>query len=122
MGEANAPTPMHLAGREFNLAAERYYRNTLRIRHVKEALSLLEEDVRKIETCAEDSAGSCGESLTAILGGKNPLEFLAAIQGDLISETASPDVLRKLIHLTLLTIHDDREKGRKEQQRQRTSV
>ncbi|MEW6380246.1 MAG: hypothetical protein AB1611_11660 [bacterium] len=122
LGEANAPTPMHLAGREFNLAAERYYRNTLRIRHVKEALSLLEEDVRKIETCAEDSAGSCGESLTAILGGKNPLEFLAAIQGDLISETASPDVLRKLIHLTLLTIHDDREKGRKEQQRQRTSV
>jgi hypothetical protein len=39
------------------------------------------------------------------LGGQSAAEFLAGVKKDLWAENISVEVLRKLIHLTLLTIH-----------------
>ncbi|MEW5802458.1 MAG: hypothetical protein AB1847_10205 [bacterium] len=106
--EAHAATPFHLSGIEFNQAAESYYRNTLRMCQMKEAFALLEDDFRRIEArAALDGDTFYQQALIALLDGKSPLAFLGAVRREVIEERAPAEVLRKLIHLTLLTIHSD---------------
>lgn len=107
LDESGVLRPMDLSGREFNLAAEKYYRETLRRRHMEEALSVLERDFMKI-----DSHMICGEcvfreGLKSILGSRTSTSFLAAVRKDLLEERLSEEALRKLIHLTLLTVYSD---------------
>ncbi len=105
--EGNGSSPLNLSGREFNLAAEKYYRQDLRKRHILEALGVLKTDFMKI-----DSHTICGDclfraGLKTILDDKNSLSFLTQAEKDLLEERATEETLRKLIHLTLLTIYSD---------------
>jgi hypothetical protein len=45
--------------------------------------------------------------LLAILDGSSTRDFLSTVKKEVMNESISIDRLRKLIHLTLLTIHQD---------------
>jgi hypothetical protein len=115
--EGNAKRPMDLSGREFNTAAERYYREDLRKRHMEEALLVLEHDFMKM-----DSHIICGDclfrnGLASILAEGSSTSFLANIRKNLMKEEIPEDILRKLIHLTLLTIYSDMKQNESEMRR-----
>jgi hypothetical protein len=109
LAEAGADSPMRLSGDDFNLAAEAYYRNSLRRHHLEEALGLLEEDFRRMETGAGPVPLGAGAMARAVLGERTPSAFLAAVERDVLDETADLKVLTQLIHLTLVTILGDAE-------------
>lgn len=112
--EAGRRDPMELSGTEFNLAAERYYRTTLRRRHIREALQVLEEDVRQMAARSRLGQGTLQTALHRLFDGGCPCAFLERIRPDLEAETAPLEVLTKLIHLTLLTVHADLQKTDRE--------
>jgi hypothetical protein len=97
--ETGAASPMSLAADEFNRAAERYYRGTLRTRQLKEAWRLLDEDVRLV--------GGVQPLLRAVIGETDGSRVLASLERDVLDERASLAALTQLIRLTLLTIRHD---------------
>jgi hypothetical protein len=106
--EAGSRTPMELSGTEFNLAAERYYRTGLRKRHIREALRVLEEDVRQMAAGSRSGQEPYRRALGDLFGeGCRPCAFLERFRSEVEAETASVEVITRLIHLTLLTIHAD---------------
>jgi hypothetical protein len=104
---ANASTPMKLSGLEFNVAAEKYYRDVLRVQYMDEAFEFLESDFKKIDSWEIWREGYYNPPLLAILDGSNTRDFLSTVKKEVMDESISVDRLRKLIHLTLLTIHQD---------------
>jgi hypothetical protein len=101
---------------EFNQAAERYYRHTLRRRQVEEALLLLEEEFKKLDSHAFCDECLYKETQKRILGSRSAAEFLSGIRKELDEERLSLDRLRKLIHLTLLAIHGNRRQYERDSQ------
>jgi hypothetical protein len=103
--KAGVSSPLKVSGEEFNRAAERYYREDLRKLHMEEALALLQEEFRKLDShilCEDCFYQSAHKSL---LGGRSAAEYLIRVKKDLLEESIPIDAIRKLIHLTLLTIH-----------------
>jgi hypothetical protein len=103
----NASTPMELSGMEFNFAAEKYYRDILRVRYMDEAFERLEPDFKKIDSWDIWREGYYNPALLAILNGESTCDFLSTAKTEVKNESISVDRLKKLIHLTLLTIHQD---------------
>jgi hypothetical protein len=104
---ANASTPMKLSGLEFNSAAEKYYRDVLRVQHMDEAFEVLASDVKKIDSWKIWRQGYYNPALLSILEGNSALDFLLGAKKEVMNESISVDRLRKLISITLLTIHQD---------------
>jgi hypothetical protein len=103
--KAGAPSPLKISGEGFNQAAERYYRDDLRKAHMEEALGVLQEEFKKLDShilCEDCFYQSAHKSL---LGGRSAAEYLIRVKKDLLEETLPIDGIRKLIHLTLLAIH-----------------
>ena len=100
--EAGARTPMALSAKEFNLAAEHYYRNALRKKHLLEALSIFREEFTEFES--RQSAEDAGYRATvhASLGHSAANEFLRNVAQEVLDDTASLEELRALINLTLV--------------------
>jgi hypothetical protein len=107
----NAKSPMSLSAREFNEGAEKYYRETLRQRHMSEAFRFLEEDCHKADLAATEFADGDRETLQSILTGECALRFLQNTQRDVLAERAPAELLRKLIGLVLFTIKRDIEEA-----------
>ena len=104
---AGVSSPLKISGENFNRAAEKFYRESLRKQHMAEALSLLEEDFNKIDShilCEDCFYRGAHQS---ILGSQSAVEFLARTRKDLLEENIPVEVLEKLIHLTLLSIHSN---------------
>jgi hypothetical protein len=106
LNELGAADPLRVPAREFNLAAERYYRETLRRRQFTEGIALLEEDLRQLERQAQDD-DVCRQSLRQLLPGRSTVDFLNAIRNDLLIGRASLTELRTLIGLVVLTVERD---------------
>ena len=104
---ANASTSMKLSGLEFNSAAEKYYRDVLRAQYMDEAFEFLESDFKKIDSWKIWREGYYNPALLAILDGSSTRDFLSTAKKEVMNESISVDRLRKLIHLTLLTTHQD---------------
>jgi hypothetical protein len=104
---ANASSTMKLSGLEFNFAAEKYYRDVLRVQYMDEAFEFLESDFKKIDSWQTWREGYYNPALLAILDGSSTLDFLLSAKKEVINESIPVDRLRKLISLTLLTIHQD---------------
>jgi hypothetical protein len=111
LGSANAKSPLHLPAREFNEGAEKYYRETLRRRHTAEGLRFLEEDCRRADLAAAGQTDGVREALATLLEGESAARFLAKAERELEGEHISVDILRKLIGLLLVTIHQDTEEA-----------
>jgi hypothetical protein len=97
--EEGIGSPMDLPGDGFNLAAERYYRNALRIRHLLEGFGSVLDAVRESER--EDPY----RDLTrCVVGPASPADWLESIRPDLVQETADAATLLKAIRLTLIVL------------------
>jgi hypothetical protein len=99
-----ARTPLRLGASEFNLAAEAYYRDGLRRRHLEEALQLLADDVRTLDRRA---TGSLGAALRSVAGERGASPLVAAARADVLQERASLEDIRRVALLVVLSIHHD---------------
>lgn len=104
--EAGAVDPLRLPAREFNLAAEKYYRETLRRRQFAEGLALLENDLLALERQSQDDE-VWRRSLCQLLPERSGTDFLHAIRHDLLAGRAPRKELRTLIGLVVLTVERD---------------
>ncbi len=107
LAELGVDSPMKAEATEFNLAAEKYYRTTLRTRHMREAFSFLEEDFRLMDPAWSFLESDREETIRHALHEQRPLEFLAVVTHSVLDETVSPGQLRKLIHLVLANTRKD---------------
>jgi hypothetical protein len=102
---------MSLSGAEFNSAAERYYRDTLRKQHLEEALELLQKNIAAIlladVSCGNDSVAI----LRSIFGNVDPVMFVRSVKSDLVEGCASEDTIIKTVQLSLLSIYYDRKEN-----------
>ncbi|HEY6402623.1 MAG TPA: hypothetical protein VI479_14500, partial [Blastocatellia bacterium] len=110
---AGLRSPMRMKAEEFNLQAERYYRDTLRRRHIAEAFEFLIDDLRAVEKRAAQDAGDARNALRDCLNGRGAARTAERLRSRVIADDATEDELRALINLTLLSIHHDMEESRK---------
>ena len=108
-----ARSPLAINAREFNQGAEKFYRESLRQRHMVEALHFLEEDCRKLDHAAGGTDDPLRGGLSLLLAGGSATDFLRRVQPDVLAEQAATPQLRKLIDLLLLTVHRDSEQADK---------
>ena len=108
LDRVNAHSPMKVRGREFNQAAEMHYRTALRRRHMVEAFDFLEKDAAcMFGPGSTGTGGGFREALHFALKERGVLEFLLAVRDDVLEETASPEELKALIDIVLLTVRHD---------------
>lgn len=96
--------PLDIAADDFNLAAEHYYRTTLRRRHIQEGREIL-----KAELWEAERDPRVQPLFKAVCGPRDVQTLIARMDGGL-DELGEED-LRRLIHLILLTVLRDSEKG-----------
>jgi hypothetical protein len=106
LSTANTSTPLKLSGEEFNRAAEKYYREELRRKHVEEAFDVFQGDMNKGEGAAPYEVPP-DKAVKALLGERDVTGFLKLAREQVIDESASVEMLRKLIHICILSIYTD---------------
>src|SRR5262245_48257840 len=104
---AGLPSPMKMKAEEFNLQAERYYRDALRRRHTSEAFEFLIDDLRALEKRAAQVDGAVRKALRGCLKGRCATEMAERLRSSVAADEATEDELRALINLTLLSVHLD---------------
>jgi len=92
---------------EFNLQAERYYRDALRRRHTAEAFEFLIDDLRALEKRAAHADVAVRKALRDCLKGRRATEMAERLRPRVVADEATEDELRALINLTLLSVHLD---------------
>jgi hypothetical protein len=107
--EANASSPFQLSGREFNLAAEAFYRDTLRKRHMEEAIAIVEHYAGSLDAEIKKGNSPYGKPLYSILGETGIREFLDSVKRHVMQEKTTASVLGKLIQVTLLVVEKFKE-------------
>ena len=101
LGERDSQAALRMKGREFNQEAERFYRDTLRIRQTREALDALEEDLGKYGAMFFPPGAALLDKLFHAGECEDPVRFLRMVKQDVLEGTITPDELRLLIHLVL---------------------
>lgn len=104
LNTAGAKNPMKLSGDEFNRAAEKYYREDLKIKHMNEGVEVLIADLKNIDSWSSWRSGHYNQALLAILNGVGAQDYVKTHKDDINRMQASVDDLRKLIQLTVLTV------------------
>jgi hypothetical protein len=107
LNKAGATSPMAISGHEFNSMAEKYYREDLKNHQIAEGFQVLKKDLAKIDSWESWRNGRYNKALWRILEGMGAEEYLRTRKGDVINGEASVAVLKTLIHLMLLTIHQN---------------
>jgi hypothetical protein len=79
------------SGREFNRAAETYYREDLRRQHTQEAYSVFRGAVQALDSWQSWRSGRYNQQLLKILGGRNAVDFVDTAKSDVLSEALAPD-------------------------------
>lgn len=108
--EIGAKSPISVDTREFNLAAEDFYRDTLRKKYLEEGLRVLEEDLRTLDSQWIGKWWGMQKALRSVFGEGNMTGFLQSIRTDVLEETISVDELISLIGIALISIHGDMER------------
>ncbi len=103
LDKLGAGKPLAVKADEFNAAAEQHYRTSLCRTHMHEAFTFLEEDF----SSASDWKEGEKSALVAELDGNDPFSFLRSCRDEVLSDSASPEVLTRLIGLVILSIHHD---------------
>jgi hypothetical protein len=101
LDKAGSNHPFSIDARDFNQAAEGYYREDLRTSHLKEALDCLR---RRIRGCAGAWDDFWGGQTVRSLDGRN---FLNTIEAKLLAGSLTPDEIRDLIYLVLIVVKED---------------
>ncbi|MBI5572524.1 MAG: hypothetical protein HY914_21450 [Desulfomonile tiedjei] len=100
-------SPMSVEAQEFNLAAERYYRTSLRARHIEEAFAFLERDFRTGNAGLIAGDSEHAAAIRYALNDRSPLDFLHAVKQGVLSEGIELEELVKLINLLLANTRRD---------------
>jgi hypothetical protein len=100
-----ARDPMRVTAREFNLAAEGYYRDDLRRRQLLAAFTELAEDLRHLE---RRGPKALHRALAKLLPGDGVEAFLAGAGEGMLSGAADDLLLQRLIGLVLCAVEGDR--------------
>lgn len=104
LDEVNASSPMSVRAREFNSAAERFYRGRLRQRHMAEAFDLLADQCRQLDRDGAALDEPLKKALRFTLQGQEAGQFLDAVRHDVLQERADLPTLRRLMNLVLVTV------------------
>jgi hypothetical protein len=99
--------PLQVRAQEFNAAAENYYREELRRRHLQEAFAVLRSDLEAMDGWSAWREGCYSRELLSLLNGLSAVDYVKTAGKAVLEETASCETLRTLIHLCLLVIHRD---------------
>ena len=103
MHELESKPSRHTEAVEFNGAAESYYRERLRAKHLVEAFDRLEADLPVIEKHLTQKT-AFRKVLTYILDQQTPLDFVRRARGPALNESGTEKDLIRLINLLLLMI------------------
>mgnify|MGYP000997874553 CR=1 FL=1 len=104
---AGSRSPMGMDAKEFNLAAERYCRENLREHHISEALDIVSESCRSLDTEDGSLDEECRRGLRSILHGESAESFIGRARDEIVNEGADIVTLRKSINLMLLVAGRD---------------
>ncbi len=108
--EAGVSSPMKLSGEAFNMAAESFYRNRLKREQIGQALDLWCEEVETLDSMPTWRAGRYNKALFSVLQGMDAAAFISRARAGLISEELPLSIIRRLIHLLLLTLDNMRKR------------
>ncbi len=109
---AGAADAMSLPGREFNAAAEAYYRIDLRRRQFSDALDRIEKDLTELDSWQMWRKGTYSRPLLDVLSGRDAGGYIRSVRRELLDEKAPLTVVKSVIHLTLISLcRDRRQKG-----------
>ena len=104
LGEVNATSPLKVKARDFNLGAERYYRETLRLEQMGEAYGFLMDEFRELERREAGLEEPSRKALRFALQGQSATGFLERTRVDLLAGKTDTGTLRKLMNLLLVTV------------------
>ncbi len=110
----DAPSPIKTRARDFNRAAEAYYRTDLKKRHLGEALRFVDEDLREIERERAVSDERYSDALRHCAGPEGSLKFLRSMREGVREERLSSKEIRRLVNLLLVTVRRDAERAEDE--------
>lgn len=122
LNEVNAQFPLSVNPREFNVGAERYYRTTLRHRHMEEALDFMIQDYRTIGQEQTTLTEQQRKTLRVLLQGQDVADFITTIKGDIINGSADTASLQRLMNLLLFKVNHDQQLFEAQNSNQRSSL
>lgn len=105
LSELGASDPLRAEARQFNQAAEDYYRTGLRRRHLGEAWQVLGEDLSGAGLKALEDDPTARRALGRVLAGREPQALLAGLKEPVLDGRAGAEEVSLLINL-LLTVID----------------
>lgn len=109
--EANVRSPMKAAADDFNKAAERYYREKLRISHIQESFGYLEEDLGRLHHADFHDNPLIKKTLRLILRNEDTAQFMTDMKNSVISGEATEENLKLLILLMIINIYNEKTKA-----------
>jgi hypothetical protein len=109
--EANVSSPMKAEAADFNRAAEKYYRETLRVNHIQESLQFFEEDLLELHRLDGQNAQTIRHALHFVFQDRDDRQFIAGLRKSIAEETVTEEDLRKLIYLMIITIYEEKTKN-----------
>jgi len=99
-----ARSPMQLDADEFNLAAEKYYRTSLRLQHVDEAFTILREAIEHVDELQSDNS-FYRNVLQTTIGDANLVSFWLEARERFSHDRFDALTLDKLMKILLLIVH-----------------
>jgi hypothetical protein len=103
----NASSPLRCNAREFNTGAERYYRTTLRQRHLDEAFEFMKQDCDMLDRAQVTLDEAQRKALRVILQGQDAASFVKEAAQDVLHERTDVATLKRLMNLVLFKVHYD---------------
>jgi len=101
--------PLRVPARDFNLAAEAYYRNELRNKQMVAAFDELVDDLQKLKDCASPTLL---RNVSALSPGEDLPTFLHNARSQVLFGSANAPLLQHLIGLVLCAVENDRDLAR----------
>ncbi len=120
LAEVGASSPLRVNAREFNTGAERYYRTTLRRRHMDEAFGFMAQDCSALDREQAPLDDPHRKALRVILQGQEAFRFVAAAKEDVLHERADIPTLQRLMNLILLKVSIDEVAAAQQSDKQRS--
>ncbi|HIJ89885.1 MAG: hypothetical protein OEV89_03890 [Desulfobulbaceae bacterium] len=113
LAKAGADSPFEMGAREFNLAAERYYREELRQAQISEGWRFVAEDIQAMDAGEIPLSLEVRAELASILGSRQVDSFLEQTHAELRNDSLAPATASRL--LQLMIIAEDMDNKRQKQ-------
>lgn len=102
LAKGGAGSPYEMPAREFNLAAERYYREELRQEQISEGWQYAAEDIKAMAAGEVPLSLEVRGEITAILGRQEIDSFLKQTKEELLGDHLAPASAARLLQLMII--------------------